>query len=201
MASAAQASLIIPQPNGRSPLVILSTGPPKPYPRGSPAAAASGPPGKPRPYPAAAPASQDPAEAAAAAALAAGQPQDMLVVFQRDDKAGNAAVKARVFAPTSAASKAGNRLARDYSSLAISLVTVPNLAALKALKADPNVQSVQPDRQAHTMQPGSARAGGPGPARVGTGGPAPAGAAPAGPAAPVAGATKGGAGSFVLGRD
>jgi hypothetical protein len=56
------------------------------------------------------------------------------------------AVRGRALAPDSPAARAGARLARDFSDVPASVVSIDSVAALDALRADPNVASVEPDR-------------------------------------------------------
>jgi len=116
-----------------------------------PAGFPSGPPGAPIPAPQAPQNNRD----AVFAAIRRGEPQELLVTFKRADADTNAQVKARVFAPTTAVSKRGVKVVTDFNSLPISLVTVGSGAALDALLADPNVQSLSPNGVVYTMNPGS----------------------------------------------
>lgn len=118
----------------------------------------SGPPGAPIPAPQAPQAPQNNRDAVFAA-IRRGEPQELLVTFKRADADTNAQVKARVFAPTTAVSKRGVKVVTDFNSLPISLVTVGSGAALDALLADPNVQSLSPNGVVYTMNPGSTGAG------------------------------------------
>lgn len=97
------------------------------------------------------------------AAIRRGEPQELLVTLQSPPGAtarAHAAVKQQAFGKDSPAGKAGVTVKRDFESLPISLVAVPNGKALDALLADPRVASVSPNGRAYPMTPAGARAAG-----------------------------------------
>lgn len=91
------------------------------------------------------------ADAEFCGALSRGERRQALVVFLDHPGYSYAEVKARVLSPSGAASRAGVLLVQDYESLPVALLSVGSLAALEALRGDPWVASVEPDRTNFAM--------------------------------------------------
>ncbi|KAI8468835.1 MAG: hypothetical protein J3K34DRAFT_522648 [Monoraphidium minutum] len=85
-----------------------------------------------------------PAAAAAAAAARRGQ-----LAAARGRL--RAAAARRVFSGGGGAARGGAALARDFAHVPVSIASVPSAAALAALRADPDVLSVEPDRALQIM--------------------------------------------------
>jgi hypothetical protein len=113
----------------------------------------------------------DGADGDAAAAAAAGAPALSSrgrgrAALEREARVrAHAHVKSRVLSASGRAARRGARLAHDFDQLPAAVISVSSAAALDALKADPSVASVQPNRIVTIMdeawRPGGASGEGP----------------------------------------